>query len=360
MSLYLIIALYFISLALIIVERRIRDSRLQIVIGGLAVNILAAAVVFTFQVIYEKPWNLTPFFIGGASAVALTLPFIITQHKRQQVKLSEVVDQANTLQAQLEMVLSEKNAALSESNSSQSNVISNSGLIVYARNYVEDFQKITGREFGEYLRGFVTNSASGSTFKMVGIDWTELFGAVVSATSERYMKLLADPKTTFNVILLDPRSSAGLEKRVSEFNLQVDGGPRYIQNHPDRVYGKIVGATKMMAEYHNKFPRQFQYRFTKELPTVCWIMNQEKIIFYLYSRCHKGWDSPVFIAEKTANGVYEFFDQYFDFLWQHPNSCLSKTAWNEQKQKLAPILADFEQALKAGCTGPLHRGCPKL
>jgi hypothetical protein len=357
MSIYLIVILALASVVLFIAGRRIPKWRAMA--EGLAINILAASLILLVTYFSQKPWNLTPVLLGGTGALILTIPFFVLQNRRQRAELNKAKTEAQISEGQAERLLTEKNLLLAGTIAAPS-AISASGLTTYARNYVEDFQRVTGREFGEYLRSFVTGSPAGSIFKVAGIDWTELFGAVVSATSERYLKLLGDPNTSFKVILLDPRCPVGLEKRVSEFNLLANGKPRYTQNHPDRVYGKIVGATKMMVEYHNKFPRQFQYKFVSELPTACWIMNGKTIILYLYSRCHKGWDSPVFIAENVPNGLYEFFDEYFDFLWQYPHSCLPRNAWSRRRRELAPLLTEFENVLRAGCSGSLHEGCAKL
>lgn len=262
------------GLVLLVIELRVPKWRT--IAGGLAVNILAAALVLIIQLVYAENWPVIPVLIGGSSAIILMLPFIIFQQRHHRTEFDKAIKQAQAKQEQLERSIAEKDVALEDVRAKAAYTLAGSGLSIYARNYVEDFQRVTGREFGEYVRSFVTNSRPGSIFKILGIDWTELFGEAISATSERYFRLLSDPKTQFRVILLDPRTPVGLEKRISEYNLVVDGKPRYVKNHPDRVYGKIIGATKMLVDYHHRLPAQFQYKFIKELPTAAFLMNPPK------------------------------------------------------------------------------------
>lgn len=357
MSVYLIISLIIVAVLLLIFRKRM--PQWQGAVEGLAINILAACLILSIQRVSENSWNLKPVLLGGGMALVLIVPFVFLQQRRQRRQLEKTSTELVETREKLESYREKLEAGVKNGGGDSSDSV-RSGITVYARNYVEDFQKVTQREFGEYIRSFVLNSPPASAFRAVGIDWTELFGAAISATSERYLKLLSNPNTSFKVILLDPRSPVGLEKRLSEFKLSVDSHVRYEENHPDRVYGKILGSTKMIADYHKKYPNQFSYRFIKELPTGCWIMNDSQIVFYLYSRCHKGWDSPVFIANKVSSGIYEFFDQYFGFLWNNPNPCVTAKVWRYYKASLEPLLLEFDQVLKSGCSGPHHQKCPKL
>lgn len=349
---YLIILLALTGVALLLVELKI--PRWRAMAGGLAVNLIAAAAILIVQRIYEQQWNSTPYLIGGVASLLLTLPFILVRQGRLGKELaakSAQIDELSRENVDRESVLKE----LSE----RSKSLPNSGITKYARNYAEHFQPVTNREFGEYVRSFVTSSPPGTRFKLVGIDWTELFGAAISATSERYFGLLQDKRTTFQLVLLDPRSRVGLEKRLSEFDLVTNGKQRYVPNHPDRIFGKVLGSVSMIADYHSNFPNQFQYKFTEDIPMVCALLNGTEAIFYLYSRCHKGWDSPVFVAQKVPNGIYEFIEEYFDYLWLHPKPVLTDAAWADQKKRLQRTFEEFDRVLAASCAGPLHATCAK-
>lgn len=363
MNFLFLLVLALIGIGLLVAEHRF--SHWRSLVGGLGVNILAATVMLVIQQVFESQWDLLPIIFGGIGAILLMLPFVILQHRRDRLEIStheknklELEDRLRQTLADKEVVQQELAMIRTTLEDSAPSELTRSGLTLYARNYVEDFQRVTGRNFSKYVRDFVTNSPPGTTFRAAGIDWTELFGEGVSATSERYFRLLSNPKTSFRVILLDPRCEIGLEKRKSEFLLRINDEPRYVPNHPLRVYGKIVGSVKMMVDYHKRFPNQFQYRFVHELPTACWIMNGEQIIFYLYSRSHKGWDCPVFVAQKVSNGIYEFFSEYFDFLWENPQLTVGRSEWNSAQRELASLFGEFERLLEEGCSGELHQSCP--
>jgi hypothetical protein len=363
-----ILPLIVIGVGLLIAEYFVQ--RFRYVLGGLGVNVLAAAGVLLYQRYYNPDWNILPFFIGAVLAATLILPIaflrfrlIIAQSKQHLIRAEQIQLDLASCQDQLRLALESHN----ESKSAPP-PLSPSGITLYARNYSEAtsshtslrFHDVTGQDFGDYARRFVLDSPAGSTFKILGIDWTELFGAAVSGTSERYVSRLGDPRTVFKVILLDPTQSIGLEKRTSEYDLVIDGKPRYERNFPFRVYGKILGSTEMLSDYHKHRPKQVLYKFISEIPAVCCVMNGERILFHPYTRCHKGWDSPIFIADKKPGGIYEFYEEYFEFLWSNPRLKISPSQWQKAKGQLSPEFARFRELLATSCSGPAHVDCDKI
>lgn len=364
-----ILPLMGVGVGLLIAEYYV--TRFRYVLGGLGVNVLAAAGVFIYQRYYDQNWNLLPFFVGAILAAILILPIVVLRFRLILAQLGDQKTKTEQLQADLATSQEELRQAQDRPSDSQKSILnaaSVSGITLYARNYsgtsasdaAARFQDVTGQDFGDYARRFILESAPGSTFKILGIDWTELFGAAVSGTSERYIPQLTDPRTTFKVILLDPTQSVGLEKRTSEYDLVVDGKPRYERNFPFRVYGKILGSTEMLGDYHKNRPKQIMYKFVSELPSVCCILNGDRILFHPYTRCHKGWDSPLLVAQKRPGGIYGFYEEYFDFLWSNPRPKVSQSQWQKSKGQLSSEIAKFRGLIDNSCTGPAHVDCDKI
>ena len=349
-SQYLTYGLIVIGIGLLLAEYYITKWRL--VIGGFGVNILAAGAVLLITQLLQKDWSVLPIFVGGIISSAAILPIALLRIREVRVELAKAQD---TLRHNAEVSLAHPSVA-------------DSGIKLYARNYTESggpnvlhrFHELTQRDFGDYARNFILSSPQGSSFKIIGIDWTELFGAAVSGTSERYLSMLFDRRANFQIILLDPRTAAPLEKRFSEFDLVIDGKKRYERNFPLRVYGKIIGAVEMLSEYHRRFPEQVKFKFVPEVPAICCIMNGTQILFHPYTRCHKGWDSPVFVADRKTDGVYGFWEEYFDFLWNNPKLRIQPDEWAKSKLELVGDLARFRSIVLNSCSGPGHENCEKL
>jgi len=348
---YLILGLFIVGVGLLVGEYYL--ARWRLILGGLGVNLLAAAVVLLFSTSQQEGWNILPLFIGGFISCAVTLPIFVVRFRQVQKELAN------------ERALREadQSARLADTP-----IGKGSGIFQYARNYAEAggansklrFHEVTQRDFGDYARHFVLSSSPGSTIKVLGIDWTELFGAAVSGTSERYLPLFSDRRTTLQVILLDPRTIIPLEKRLSEFDLMDGGKARYERNFPLRVYRKIIGSVEMLAEYHKKRPDQVKFKFLPDAPAVCCIMTGNQILFHPYSRSHKGWDSPVFVAEKTEGGIYGFLEEYFDFLWNNPRLRATSSEWIKAQGELKNDFAHFRSIIQNACVGLGHEGCEKI
>ena len=176
-------------------------------------------------------------------------------------------------------------------------------------------------------------SPNGSEFKICGIDCAEVFGPM-SGITERYLNFLRrNKKTTFKVLIVDPRSEVPYDKRLAESRLLVGGVAKYEANLPGRIYDKIVSSIQIMAELKAQFPQQFEVGYLEERPLGAFVLNGETGTFVLYSPCHKGWDSPVLLLKKRDLGLYTFIEEYFDYAWTNH----SKLSENEETARKALI-----------------------
>ena len=169
---------------------------------------------------------------------------------------------------------------------------------------------------------------------------------------------MRDSKRKLRVVLHDPRSLAGIQKRNAEFLFEPDGTERYVRNHPDRIYGKILGSAQMLADYANRYPKQVDIRFIQYLPDLCAVITEERAICYLYLRNLKGWDSPVLLLEPTPGGMYETISEYFEYCWQNLNTDVGETEASVWESRLARDWTDFEAIVKsARAAGVLPPTC---
>lgn len=230
--------------------------------------------------------------------------------------------------------------------------IASSGIYLFAQN-TGHFRDITNVEYGEYVRRLVETSRDGTTCKILGLDCAELFGDI-SGISERYVSFLrAHKQNVFQVLILDPRCEIGLQKRLSEWKLV----RRYGADMPTRIYEKILGSIRIMVEYHKRFPKQFGYKFIRELPLAFCVMNDATAVFQLYSRCHKGWDSPVLAVNRNEQGIYLFLNEYFDFLWENPTVDQLEPCFVSHKEKASKFREEFQSLVAEGCRN--HQKCLK-
>lgn len=214
------------------------------------------------------------------------------------------------------------------------------GIRLYARDTFR-FRSVSGVDFGEYVRRLVTECSPGTTLKILGIDCAEIFGEGVSGVSELYAPSLREGQTQIRVILLDPRSKAAFEKRSYENQLGAKGGRKESPNHPERIYGKILSSCMIIGGYQRDFPSRLDCRFVQAVPSVSCLLNGSQVVWSLYTSCHKGWASPIFIADRSEDGIYDFFDEYFEFLWLNPDPDLPKDyemQLQEFEKKLVKVL----------------------
>lgn len=353
MNIYLIVAINTFSLSIIAIGINwiFNPDNLVVILmwllGVISINSLA---FFQDNLIQKTQEELRQRNSSINEKFITTLEYKQTNDK----KIAELLEE----KAHLNRSLDDIRLKINDLEASQLPSLVRSGLVQYAQNYVRDFKIQNRRSFGDFIREFVLTSEPGEEIKVCGIDWVELFGEAISATSEIYEDVLSRPQTLIKVILLHPGARSGLEKRLSEYLMEVNGKPKYIEDHNYRIPGKIVGSVRMMAEYHKRYPSRFQYRFTDTIPTACWVMNSKKIVFYLYFRSHKGWDSPVFIANNTEEGIYSYFKDYFNFLWETPMSVLSDEDWEKRRQDISHILTTFDSLIENACSGEDHKHCP--
>jgi hypothetical protein len=292
--------------------RKFRKYREEMIAVG--INLAASGIILVVSALVEQ-WSQAWIAIGGA--LVATIVFLVARW---------IVGQKNSAQ-----------------DAQASSAAKSMGLVGYWRDYERAFKDSTGKDFGAYVRDMVAHSTG--VIRVIGVDWTELFGAAISGTSEYYDSLLRDSKRTLRVILHDPRSLAGMHKRHAEFLFEPNGVPRYVPNHPDRIYGKILGSTQILADYALRFPKHVDIRFTRYLPDFCAVITDERIICYPYVRNLKGWDSPVFMLEPGAGGLYETVAEYFEYCWTNLDTDLSAAEAATWRTRLARVWTDFEDVI---------------
>jgi len=274
-----------------------------------------------------------------AAGVALSKPVLEKTFEKWWPELNQQLRRvSSTIRGKLDggdLVMESSSPAQPASN------VSEAKGLRFARSAI-DFAALGHGEFADYLRRFVRDSPANTTVKILNIDGVELFGGDVSGVTELYLPLLRTKGVSIKVLLVNPTSNAPLFKRQIESAFRLGDRLRYEPNHPDRIYRKILSSCGTLSDYAKRCPGQLECKFVAEMPSFSFVLSGGRGVAVLHSQCHKGWDSPVLLIGPNVSGLYGFWEEYFDFLWESSSCEVLKIENEAEEQIIAPFRERFK------------------